>query len=509
MKPLILCVVLLTHAGVALAQQPAPDLFISVNGVGNLTLYPGWPLIVQLMILNSTRAATEGAAPLTVSPSGHIWTDAIHVQVVSSSGQALDWPLTLVGSPSDPALTLQPDSSVRMTLQLSADNVSALALDTYQLTVSIEVSNSAGWNGSVRSQPAAITIAPEPTLDVDLQSDKSLLLAEYALNRDDFDTAIRTTQQLLLAQPDNTQAMAAAADVLETAGYTGLAFVQAGAALNAYRQANPTLSEAPSNLLTLYQRLLTEMATPDGSPLATTTVAQGVTLGFSPDARSVQLNAVVSSGQGTVDAGTVAFTVTGVPGSVTSGPVTSGNASATLSIPGGTTAGKHPIQATYSGTSAWSGSEDLSEALTIVKATPIVTWQNPIDIRSGAALGPAQLNATANVPGSFAYNPAAGTILPVGTGQLLTTTFSPSDAVDYDPVTASVFINVTASTLVGDVNGDGVVNCTDLNGIKAAFGKRAGQPGFDSRADVNGDGVINVLDLSIVARLLPAGTTCG
>ena len=67
---------------------------------------------------------------------------------------------------------------------------------------------------------------------------------------------------------------------------------------------------------------------------------------------------------------------------------------------------------------------------------------------------------------------------------------------------------VSSGPLLGDVNGDGVVNCADLAIIKAAFGKKTGQPGFDSRADVNKDGVVNILDLSAEARLMPAGTTC-
>ncbi|MER2514666.1 MAG: dockerin type I domain-containing protein [Nitrosomonas ureae] len=67
---------------------------------------------------------------------------------------------------------------------------------------------------------------------------------------------------------------------------------------------------------------------------------------------------------------------------------------------------------------------------------------------------------------------------------------------------------IIAATQKGDVNGDGLVNCTDMGIIRASLGKRSGQAGFDSRADVNQDGVIDVRDLSTVSRLLPAGVSC-
>jgi Dockerin type I domain/Cohesin domain len=63
-------------------------------------------------------------------------------------------------------------------------------------------------------------------------------------------------------------------------------------------------------------------------------------------------------------------------------------------------------------------------------------------------------------------------------------------------------------TVLGDVNGDGKVNCADMAIVKADFGLRVGEAGYNSRADVNQDGVINILDLAIVARQLPPGMTC-
>jgi hypothetical protein len=52
---------------------------------------------------------------------------------------------------------------------------------------------------------------------------------------------------------------------------------------------------------------------------------------------------------------------------------------------------------------------------TIDKATLQITWNNPQAIDYGTALSSTQLNAEANVLGSFAYNPLAGTVLLSGT----------------------------------------------------------------------------------------------
>ena len=54
----------------------------------------------------------------------------------------------------------------------------------------------------------------------------------------------------------------------------------------------------------------------------------------------------------------------------------------------------------------------------------------------------AQLDATASVPGTFRYIPAAGTVLPTGNGQTLTAIFTPFDATDYTVGYATTIINV-------------------------------------------------------------------
>lgn len=82
------------------------------------------------------------------------------------------------------------------------------------------------------------------------------------------------------------------------------------------------------------------------------------------------------------------------------------------------------------------------------KATPAITWPTPAAITSSTPLGAAQLNATANVAGAFAYTPAAGTMLSVGT-QTLSVTFTPSNANAYNSATATVKITVNPASGTG------------------------------------------------------------
>jgi hypothetical protein len=91
--------------------------------------------------------------------------------------------------------------------------------------------------------------------------------------------------------------------------------------------------------------------------------------------------------------------------------------------------------------------------INVLKAAPIVSWPQPSPVLAGMALGSAQLNASASVPGTFTYTPAAGTILNVGTGQILQAVFTPLDTLNYLSASASVSIDVlTISWMnVGDI----------------------------------------------------------
>ncbi len=79
--------------------------------------------------------------------------------------------------------------------------------------------------------------------------------------------------------------------------------------------------------------------------------------------------------------------------------------------------------------------------IVVAKVTPTVSWANPAGIAHGTALSESQLNATASVPGTFVYTPAAGTILNAGT-QTLHVDFTPTDS-NYATVSKDVQISVS------------------------------------------------------------------
>ena len=450
MKTFICLLAILILPLAALAQQtpppPAPDISLSVSG-GSNNLYQGWPFILHVTILNMEGDTAGGTGALVISPTTGAWTDTITFTILNSTGTVVSWPLALVGSASDPVLTLAPTDYVQASWQMPASAVSALAAGDYTITANIQVSKSNGWNGSVQSIPLSITVGPEPTLTADQQAEKVFEGSEFAVNNDDLDTAITITQQLRTDQPDNATAGAVAAGILSLAGYDSLAFLEASDALSTFYRVNPAPVEAPSNFLPSYQQLLTTMATPDDTVLPTSTIASPASLTFSPNAQSVGLSANVTSSTD-VEGGTVTFTISGIAGSAISQAVTAGSASGIFTVPGGTKAGTYAIQAAYSGTPAFTSSSDSSAALKILPATPIITWNNPADITQGTALGATQLNATANVPGTFAYTPAGGTVLAQGAAQSLSVRFTPTDTTDYNGASASVTINVKAPVLI-------------------------------------------------------------
>jgi uncharacterized delta-60 repeat protein len=153
------------------------------------------------------------------------------------------------------------------------------------------------------------------------------------------------------------------------------------------------------------------------------------------------LTATLSSFSSNLSGKTITFTRFGGPiGTAT----TDSNGVATLtgvSI-SGIRAGTYAtgIGASFAGETNFSSSSNTGP-LTVSKATPVITWNNPANIVVGTPLSNTQLNAIADVAGTFAYTPSAGTVLNVGSNQL-SVTFTPTDTGNYTTASKSVQLTV-------------------------------------------------------------------
>ena len=89
------------------------------------------------------------------------------------------------------------------------------------------------------------------------------------------------------------------------------------------------------------------------------------------------------------------------------------------------------------------------------KLTPTITWPAPAPIGYGTALSATQLDATADVPGTFFYSPVLGAVLSAG-NQPLGVTFLPTDTSHYTTATAQVLLvinkAISTTTLVSSLN---------------------------------------------------------
>jgi hypothetical protein len=111
----------------------------------------------------------------------------------------------------------------------------------------------------------------------------------------------------------------------------------------------------------------------------------------------------------------------------------------------------------------------------VVPKVPALAWSSPAAIVYGSILDTAQLNATANVPGTFTYSPAAGAVLSAGIN-ILHAGFTPADAVHYTAGSATVSMSVQQAISVlawgtpAAITYGTLLNATQLNATASTSG---------------------------------------
>lgn len=105
-------------------------------------------------------------------------------------------------------------------------------------------------------------------------------------------------------------------------------------------------------------------------------------------------------------------------------------------------AGTHILTATFPGDTNFAPSTSAPLTEVVNKGIAGVSWPAPAAIDFGTALSSTQLNASANIPGTFTYSQAIGTVLPLGSN-MVTATFTPTDTFNYGVSVTTQSINVT------------------------------------------------------------------
>jgi hypothetical protein len=136
-------------------------------------------------------------------------------------------------------------------------------------------------------------------------------------------------------------------------------------------------------------------------------------------------------------------------------PLSADELSATASVPGTfrykpalgeiLPVGKHTLSVTFTPADTMNY-EPVKAAvpLTVSELAKVeINWPSPSSIPYGTPLSEAQLNATASVPGTFAYGPSEGNVLPPGKHTLLLV-FTPDDLKTYAIANATSAIKVDA-----------------------------------------------------------------
>jgi sugar lactone lactonase YvrE len=130
-------------------------------------------------------------------------------------------------------------------------------------------------------------------------------------------------------------------------------------------------------------------------------------------------------------------------------------------IPAGTLPGA--VRAVFAGSNAVDP-VSVEAPLAVVRAVPVVTWEPAPSVPLGTPIGPAQLNASASVPGTFAYTPPAGSTLPLGPGHVLRLLFTPDDSANHESVTLTRIVDVVPPPFSVSLPPKAVAGCTKASG---------------------------------------------
>ena len=243
----------LALAAAVAAQTAGPRLSVSLNDSSAPVILPGWPVVAQVSIAN-----TSPQMELRLAPSRSVWPLAIRFAVAGPSGKPESWGFELSADPPQPAITIPARSRTSVFLILDPEKTAVLPAGVYALAAELEIIGSDGWNGRVRSSLARVEVKEPTATTPDQELELTLLRATVQLLRKQHKEARRILGEYLAVSKDAVPALRLMAEILEDEGDFARAYGYAALAVNSYRGRQVEAghrSEPPGQLLSLRNRL--------------------------------------------------------------------------------------------------------------------------------------------------------------------------------------------------------------------------------------------------------------
>jgi hypothetical protein len=179
-------------------NSPAPELSISLRGVGGGTIEVGEPFRVAARL----DAPQEPPAILTLAPANGSWIEATAVELLSADGQAVRAKARPIVASAGPLTTLDVEHAANGLWWFDSDSLSTLTPGTYSVRARLVIRDGTGWKGEVMSEPAELQVVAASS-DPERVTQRTLALADAAIIGGEPEKGASILDAVLETNPDN------------------------------------------------------------------------------------------------------------------------------------------------------------------------------------------------------------------------------------------------------------------------------------------------------------------
>jgi hypothetical protein len=195
------------------ADTPAPQISLSLRGVGDDTVEQGEPLRITVR-LTAPRGFAEA---IELAPASGNWSDAIVVELVPAIGGVAVARGEAVGKAATPSATLSPTRVAGGLWLISSAAMQRVAPGDYVVQAKLAIQGGGGWHGEVDTD--------QTPLQVVAVSDSAYRVSQHAINRAHeallsgrIEEAASIVDAVLQHTPDDVRLLTVRGDIADRAG---------------------------------------------------------------------------------------------------------------------------------------------------------------------------------------------------------------------------------------------------------------------------------------------------